>query len=115
MPFEIAMKQLGGTVVVLTPNEMQIGRGGVSPIPRASIALCRCDHDADDRKRAVRTGSPRSAGHNGLTDHSHPCQLMADIMTFEEHRGNISGKRIAWCGMATICRVAGSRLRPGLN
>ena len=35
---------------------------------------------------------------NGLTDLSHPCQLMADVMTFEEHRGPIAGKKVTWCG-----------------
>ena len=52
---------------------------------------------------------------NGLTDRTHPCQLMADVMTFEEHRGPIAGKRVAWCGdgnnMATSWIHAAVQLR----
>ena len=99
--FEIAMKQLGGTVVVLTPNEMQIGRG--ETIADTARVLSRYV-DAIMMRTTENQKLSELASHaevpviNGLTDRSHPCQLMADIMTFEEHRGDISGKRIAWCG-----------------
>ena len=99
--FEIAMKQLGGSVVVLTPNEMQIGRG--ETIADTARVLSRYV-DAIMMRTTENDKLAELASHaevpviNGLTDHSHPCQLMADIMTFEEHRGNIGGKRIAWCG-----------------
>ena len=56
----------------------------------------------------IRTSSPQNLTEmaenatipviNGLTDDSHPCQIMADVMTFEEHRGPIAGKSVAWCG-----------------
>ena len=99
--FEVAMKQLGGSVVVLTPNEMQIGRG--ETIADTARVLSRYV-DAIMMRTTENTKLAELASHaevpviNGLTDHSHPCQLMADIMTFEEHRGGIEGKRIAWCG-----------------
>ncbi len=99
--FEIAMKQLGGTVVVLTPNEMQIGRGEtIADTARVlsryvDVIMMRTNENKKLAELATHAEVPVI---NGLTDHSHPCQLMADIMTFEEHRGDIAGKRIAWCG-----------------
>ena len=99
--FEVAMKQLGGHVVILSPNEMQIGRG--ETIADTARVLSRYVDVIMMRTNKV-TKLSELASHaeipviNGLTDHSHPCQLMADIMTFEEHRGDIAGKRIAWCG-----------------
>jgi len=99
--FEVAMKQLGGSVVVLTPNEMQIGRG--ETIADTARVLSRyvdaiMMRTTENRKLAELASHAEVPVINGLTDHSHPCQLMADIMTFEEHRGGIAGKRIAWCG-----------------
>ena len=99
--FEIAMKQLGGTVVVLTPNEMQIGRG--ETIADTARVLSRyvdaiMMRTNENKKLAELATHAEVPVINGLTDHSPPCQLMADIMTFEEHRGDIAGKRIAWCG-----------------
>ena len=99
--FEIAMKQLGGSVVVLTPNEMQIGRGEtIADTARVlsryvDVIMMRTNENKKLAELATHAEVPVI---NGLTDHSHPCQLMADIMTFEEHRGDIAGKRIAWCG-----------------
>jgi len=99
--FEVGMTQLGGKAVVLTPTEMQIGRG--ETIADTARVLSRYV-DAI----MMRTNSPEKlselARHatvpviNGLTDHSHPCQLMADIMTYEEHRGPIKGRSVAWTG-----------------
>ena len=99
--FEVGMKQLGGTVVVMTPNEMQIGRGETIAdtarvLSRYVDAIMMRTNEND--KLAELASYAEVPVINGLTDHSHPCQLMADIMTFEEHRGNIRGKRIAWCG-----------------
>ena len=99
--FEIAMKQLGGSVVVLTPNEMQIGRGEtIADTARVlsryvDVIMMRTNENKKLAELATHAEVPVI---NGLTDHSHPCQLMADIMTFEEHRGDIAGKRISWCG-----------------
>jgi ornithine carbamoyltransferase len=99
--FEVAMKQLGGTVVVMTPDEMQIGRG--ETIADTARVLSRYV-DAIMMRTSENDKLAELASHaevpviNGLTDHSHPCQLIADIMTFEEHRGDIRNKRVAWCG-----------------
>ena len=99
--FEVGMTQLGGKAVVLMPQEMQIGRG--ETIADTARVLSRYVDGV-----LMRTNSPEKldelARHavvpviNGLTDRSHPCQLMADIMTFEEHRGIIEGKTVAWSG-----------------
>jgi ornithine carbamoyltransferase len=99
--FEVAMKQLGGTVVVLTPNEMQIGRGETIADTARVLSLyvdAIMMRTTENNKLAELASYAEVPVINGLTDHSHPCQLMADIMTFEEHKGDISGKRIAWCG-----------------
>ncbi len=99
--FEVAMKQLGGHTVVLMPHDMQIGRG--ETIADTARVLSRYVDAIMMRTTADETllELARNAEVpviNGLTGRSHPCQLMADIMTFEEHRGGIAGKRIAWCG-----------------
>ena len=99
--FEAAMKQLGGDAIVLSVAETQIGRGEtVSDTARVlsryvDAIMIRTAQDGMLRELAENAGVPVI---NGLTDRSHPCQLMADVMTFEEHRGEIQGKRIAWCG-----------------
>jgi ornithine carbamoyltransferase len=114
--FEVAMTQLGGDAVVLTPTEMQIGRG--ETIADTARVLSRYVDGV-----MMRTDNPDKldelARHadvpviNGLTQRSHPVQLMADIMTFEEHRGPIAGKVVAWCGvgnnMATTWIQAAAR------
>jgi len=99
--FEAGMQQLGGNVVVLTQNDTQLGRG--ETIADTARVLSRYV-DAI----MIRTSDPNKlhelAQHatvpviNGLTDHSHPCQVMADVMTFEEHRGPVDGKVFAWSG-----------------
>ena len=101
--FEVGMKQLGGHVVVLTEQDSQLGRGE-SMADTARVLSRYVD------AIMIRTNSPQKmlemAQHasvpviNGLTDDSHPCQLMADVMTFEEHRGNINGRTVAWSGDA---------------
>ncbi|MEC7488938.1 MAG: ornithine carbamoyltransferase [Pseudomonadota bacterium] len=99
--FEMAMKQLGGSVVVMSPDEMQIGRG--ETIADTARVLSRyvdaiMMRTTDDNKLSELAFYADVPVINGLTDYSHPCQLLADIMTFEEHRGDIAGKRVAWCG-----------------
>ena len=99
--FEVGMKQLGGDVTVLGHTDTQLGRG--ETIADTARVLSRYV-DAI----MIRTDSHEKlldlAGHasvpviNGLTDQSHPCQLMADLMTFEEHRGPVAGKIFAWVG-----------------
>jgi ornithine carbamoyltransferase len=99
--FEIAMRQLGGDSIMLTADEMQLGRG--ETIGDTARVLSRYV-DAI----VIRALDPQAvtelARHatvpviNGLTRRSHPCQLMADVMTFEEHIGPIRGRTVAWTG-----------------
>ncbi len=99
--FEVGIRQLGGEVVVLGGAEMQLGRGE-TPADTARVLsryvdaiMLRTASVARIREMAEYATVPVI---NGLTDVSHPCQLMADVMTFEEHRGPIAGKTIAWTG-----------------
>ena len=99
--FEVGMKQLGGDTVVLSPTEMQIGRG--ETIGDTARVLSRYV-DAVMLRTNLPDKLEELAQHatvpviNALTDRSHPCQLMADIMTYEEHRGPIAGATVAYCG-----------------
>ncbi len=99
--FEVGMKQLGGDVVILSPSDMQLGRG--ETIADTAKVLSRYVDGIVIRAKTERTVL-ELARHatvpviNGLTDKSHPCQVMADIMTFEEHRGPIKGKVATWVG-----------------
>ena len=99
--FEVAMKQLGGDAVVLTPTEMQIGRGETLAdtarvLSRYVDAVMIRIIDAERLRELAHYASIPVI--NGLTSDSHPCQLMADVMTFEEHRGPIKGRIVAWSG-----------------
>jgi ornithine carbamoyltransferase len=95
------MRQLGGDVVVLSPAETQLGRGEtVADTARVlsryvDAIMIRTDKESKLLELAEYATVPVI---NGLTDRTHPCQLMADVMTFEEHRGPIAGKSIAWVG-----------------
>lgn len=99
--FEIGMKQLGGHVVVMDGQGSQLGRG--ETVADTARVLSRYV-DAimirtDDPNKLDELASYASVPViNGLTDDSHPCQLMADVMTYEEHRGPIKGRKVAWCG-----------------
>ena len=99
--FEVGMRQLGGEVVVLSGKETQLGRGE-SPADTARVLsryvdaiMLRTDRVSKLHDLAKYATVPVI---NGLTDTSHPCQLMADVLTFEEHRGPIAGQVVAWCG-----------------
>ncbi|MBT4935019.1 MAG: ornithine carbamoyltransferase [Rhodospirillaceae bacterium] len=99
--FEVGMQQLGGRVVVLDGDSCQIGRGeSVADTARvlsryADAIMIRTDDPAKLSELADYATIPVI---NGLTDDSHPCQLMADVMTFEEHAGPIAGRTVVWCG-----------------
>ena len=99
--FEVGMRQLGGEVVVLGSQDSQLGRGeSVADTARvlsrfADAIMIRTDSHQRLEWLAEFASVPVI---NGLTDDSHPCQIMADIMTFEEHRGPIEGKTITWVG-----------------
>jgi ornithine carbamoyltransferase len=101
--FEVAMRQLGGEAIMLTADEMQLGRGEtVGDTARVlsryvdAIMIRTLDHDAVAELAEFATIPVI----NGLTRRSHPCQVMADVMTFEEHRGPIRGKTVAGSGDA---------------
>jgi len=102
--FDVAMRQLGGDTLVLTSHDMQLGRG--ETIADTAQVLSRYV-DAIMIRTLEHEVLLELARHatvpviNGLTRRSHPCQVMADVMTFEEHRGPIKGKTIAWSGDAT--------------
>src|SRR6202035_5773203 len=99
--FEVGMRQLGGDVIVLSGKETQLGRGeSIADTARVlsryvDAIMLRTDKASKLHEMAEYAMVPVI---NGLTEASHPCQLMADVMTFEEHRGPIAGQVIAWCG-----------------
>jgi ornithine carbamoyltransferase len=99
--FDVAMRQLGGETLVLNGHDMQLGRG--ETIADTARVLSRYV-DAIMIRTTGHEKLTELAEHatvpviNALTDDSHPCQVMADVMTVEEHRGPIAGKRLAWCG-----------------
>ena len=99
--FDLAMRQLGGDTIMLTGAEMQLGRGEtIADTARVlsryvdAIMIRILDH-SDLIELARHATVPVI---NGLTKQSHPCQVMADILTFEEHRGPIRGRKVAWSG-----------------
>jgi ornithine carbamoyltransferase len=101
--FDVAMRQLGGAAILLTGQEMQLGRGEtIADTARVLsryvdiIVIRTLDHDTLTELARHATVPVI----NGLTRRSHPCQVLADIMTFEEHRGSIRGKTVAWTGDA---------------
>ena len=99
--FEVAVKALGGDAVVLNTKEMQLGRGEtIADTARVlsryvDAIMIRTDHHAKLLELAEAATVPVI---NGLTDRSHPCQIMADVMTFEAHRGPIRDHTLAWTG-----------------
>ena len=101
--FDVAMRQLGGESITLTSQEMQLGRG--ETIADTARVLSRYVDGIMIRTLEHET-LLELARHatvpviNGLTHRSHPCQVLADVMTFEEHRGSIRGKTVAWSGDA---------------
>ena len=99
--FELGMKRLGGDTVVLERESSQLGRGEtVADTARvlSRYAHCIMVRTTKEEKLLELAEFSTIPVINGLTDRTHPCQLMADVMTFEEHRGAIKGKRITWSG-----------------
>ncbi|MBG6206967.1 ornithine carbamoyltransferase [Labrenzia sp. EL_126] len=99
--FDVGMRELGGETLMLTGTEMQLGRGEtIADTARVlsrfvdAIMIRILDHN-ELNELAEHATVPVI---NGLTKISHPCQIMADLMTFEEHRGSIRGKSVAWTG-----------------
>ena len=99
--FDVGMRQLGGETLMLTGAEMQLGRGEtIADTARVlsrfvDIIMIRILNHDSLIELATNATVPVI---NGLTRFSHPCQVMADLMTFEEHRGPIKGRTIAWVG-----------------
>jgi ornithine carbamoyltransferase len=101
--FDIAMRQLGGDVIVLTGHDMQLGRG--ETIADTARVLSRyvdaiMIRTLDHRMLLELARHATVPVINGLTRRSHPCQVLADVMTYEEHRGPIRGRTVAWTGDA---------------
>ncbi|NRH29070.1 ornithine carbamoyltransferase [Pseudomonas sp. MS19] len=99
--FEAGMIQLGGQAIFLSPRDTQLGRG--EPIGDAAIVMSRMLDVVMIRTFAHSTLTEFAANSrvpviNGLSDDLHPCQLLADMQTFFEHRGSIAGKTVAWIG-----------------
>jgi len=99
--FEVAMTQFGGASIFLSPRDTQLGRG--EPIEDSARVLSRMVDAVMIRTfdhATVETFAAHSAVPviNALTDDFHPCQLLADMQTFVEHRGNIQGKKVVWVG-----------------
>ena len=102
LSFELAMKQLGGQVLVLNPKDSHYGIGAESIHDTAKIlsqygdiVMMRTHNHEHFLKFSKNLDIPII---NGLTNLSHPCQIMSDIMTFEELKGPIKNKKIAWLG-----------------
>jgi len=101
--FDVAMRQLGGETIMLTGDAMQLGRGEtIADTARVlsryidAIVIRKLDHDFVVELARHATVPVI----NGLTRKSHPCQVMADVVTFVERKGPIAGKRVAWSGDA---------------
>lgn len=99
--FETAMVQLGGHAIFLSPHDTQLGRG--EPIEDTARVLSRMV-DCVMIRTFEHANLVLYAEHsdipviNGLSDTHHPCQLLADLQTYHEHRGDIRGKKVAWLG-----------------
>ena len=102
MSFDIAIKQLGGSSIILNPDGIHYGKGDETLKDTAKVLTEYVDIVM------LRTSSHKNLQEfgqhlkipiiNGLSDKSHPCQIMSDIMTFEEIKGSITGKVVSWLG-----------------
>jgi ornithine carbamoyltransferase len=99
--FDAAIRQLGGASIISTAADMQLGRGEtIEDTARVlsrmvDAVMIRADRHEDVEAFAAAAEIPVI---NGLTDRSHPCQILADLMTYEEHRGGLAGKTLAFVG-----------------
>ena len=99
--FDVGVRQMGGQTMVLSGNDMQLGHGEtIADTARVlsryvDMIMIRTFDEAVLQEMAEYASVPVI---NGLTDRTHPCQIMADVMTFEEHRGSIQGKKVVWMG-----------------
>ena len=99
--FDVGVRQMGGETLVLSGSEMQLGHGeSIADTARVlsryvDMIMIRTFEEATLLELAEYASVPVI---NGLTNRSHPCQIMADIQTFEEYRGSIAGKKVVWSG-----------------
>lgn len=99
--FDVGVRQMGGQTMVLSGSEMQLGHGEtIADTARVlsryvDLIMIRTFEEQTLLEMADHATVPVI---NGLTNRSHPCQIMADILTFEEHRGSITGKKVVWSG-----------------
>ncbi|MCV3272262.1 ornithine carbamoyltransferase [Roseobacter sinensis] len=99
--FDVGVRQMGGQTMVLSGSDMQLGHGEtIADTARVlsryvDLIMIRTFDEAVLTEMAEFATVPVI---NGLTDRTHPCQIMADVMTFEEHRGPIKGKKVVWSG-----------------
>ena len=99
--FEAGMAQLGGYAIFLSPRDSQLGRG--EPVEDTARVMSRMVDAITVRTFAHQTlerfaACSRVPVINALTDRYHPCQVLADVFTYEEHRGSIEGRAVAWIG-----------------
>lgn len=99
--FEVAINQLGGNAIVMNKNDMQLGKGeSIADTARVlsrfvDFVMIRSNSHETIVEFAKNSSIPVI---NGLSDFSHPCQILASILTIEEKLGSIKGKKLAWCG-----------------
>ncbi len=99
--FDVGVRQMGGETMVLSGKEMQLGHGEtIADTARVlsryvDLIMIRTFEEATLQEMADHATVPVI---NGLTNRTHPCQIMADVMTYEEHRGPIAGKKVVWSG-----------------
>jgi len=99
--FDVGVRQMGGQTMVLSGADMQLGHGEtIADTARVlsryvDLIMIRTFEEATLHEMAEHADVPVI---NGLTNASHPCQIMADVMTYEEHRGPITGKKVVWSG-----------------
>jgi ornithine carbamoyltransferase len=99
--FDVGVRQMGGQTMVLSGSEMQLGHGEtIADTARVlsryvDVIMLRTFEEDVLLEMAEHATVPVI---NGLTNRTHPCQIMADVLTFEEHRGPIAGRKVTWCG-----------------
>ena len=114
--FDVGVRQMGGQTMVLSGKEMQLGHGETIADTARVLSryvdpiMIRTFEEATLQEMVEHATVPLI---NGLTNRTHPCQIMADVMTYEEHRGPIAGKKVVWAGdgnnVCTSClHAAGS-------
>ncbi|MGI1660816.1 ornithine carbamoyltransferase [Palleronia sp. KMU-117] len=99
--FDVGVRQMGGETLVLSGSDMQLGHGeSIADTARVlsryvDLIMIRTFEESTLLELAEHATVPVI---NGLTNRTHPCQIMADVLTFEEHRGPIAGRKVVWTG-----------------